>query len=115
MAEINQEVEKKSEEKPKNNLYATGKRKNSVARVWLVPNGKGEIKINKKPINEYFSRSLLHMLIKKPFKRIKKFIEYCNGKKTDLFKIWFLDNTTEVRNSDNQVVMSSKIIGEKNV
>ncbi len=55
------------------------------------------------------------MLIKKPFKRIKKFIEYCNGKKTDLFKIWFLDNTTEVRNSDNQVVMSSKIIGEKNV
>ena len=70
MAEINQEVEKKSEEKPKNNLYATGKRKNSVARVWLVPNGKGEIKINKKPINEYFSRSLLHMLIKKPFEII---------------------------------------------
>ena len=70
MAEINQEVEKKSEEKPKNNLYATGKRKNSVARVWLVPNGKGEIKINKKPINEYFSRSLLHMLIKNPFEII---------------------------------------------
>ena len=70
MAEINQEVEKKSEEKPKNNLYATGKRKNSVARVWLVPNGKGEKKINKKPINEYFSRSLLHMLIKKPFEII---------------------------------------------
>ena len=70
MAEINQEVEKKSEEKPKNNLYATGKRKNSVARVWLVPNGKCEIKINKKPINEYFSRSLLHMLIKKPFEII---------------------------------------------
>ena len=70
MAEINQEVEKKSEEKPKNNLYATGKRKNSVARVWLVPNGKGEIKINKKPIDEYFSRSLLHMLIKKPFEII---------------------------------------------
>ncbi|MBH71648.1 MAG: 30S ribosomal protein S9 [Pelagibacteraceae bacterium] len=70
MAEINQEVEKKSEEKPKNNLYATGKRKNSVARVWLVPNGKGQIKINKKPINEYFSRSLLHMLIKKPFEII---------------------------------------------
>ena len=53
-----------------NNLYATCKRKNSVARVWLVPNGKGEIKINKKPINEYFSRSLLHMLIKKPFEII---------------------------------------------
>ena len=87
MAEINQEVEKKSEEKPKNNLYATGKRKNSVARVWLVPNGKGEIKINKKPINEYFSRSLLHMLIKKPFEIInnnnfKKNIQVlCKNKK----------------------------------
>ena len=30
------------------------------------------------------------MLIKKPFKRIKKFTEYCNGKKTDLFKNLFL-------------------------
>ena len=49
------------------------------------------------------------MLIKKPFKKIKKFIKNKNCKKTNLFKIWFLDNTTEVRNSDNQVVMSSKI------
>ena len=53
------------------------------------------------------------MLIKKPFKRIKKFTEYFNGKKTDLFKIWYLDNTTEVRNSDNKIVMSSKIMESK--
>ena len=53
------------------------------------------------------------MLIKKPFKRIKKFTEYFNGKTRDLFKIWYLDNTTEVRTSDNKVVMSSKIMDEK--
>ena len=51
--------------------------------------------------------------ISKPFKRIKKFTEYFNGKTKDLFKIWFLDNTTEVRDSDNKVVMSSKIMEEK--
>ena len=53
------------------------------------------------------------MLIKKPFKRIKKFTEYFNGKTRDLFKIWYLDNTTEVRTSDNKVVMSSKIMESK--
>ena len=53
------------------------------------------------------------MLIKKPFKRIKKFTEYFNGKTKDLFKIWFLDNTTEVRDGDNNVVMSSKIMEKK--
>ena len=53
------------------------------------------------------------MLIKKPFKRIKKFTEHFNGKTRDLFKIWYLDNTTEVRTSDNKVVMSSKIIESK--
>ena len=53
------------------------------------------------------------MLIKKPFKRIKKFTEYFNGKTRDLFKIWYFDNTTEVRTSDNKVVMSSKIMESK--
>ena len=57
-------------EKIKNNLYATGKRKNSVARVWLIPNGKGEIKVNSKDLSKYFSRPLLNMLVKKPFETI---------------------------------------------
>lgn len=60
----------KSVKKIKNNLYATGKRKNSVARVWLIPNGKGEIKVNKKDLSKYFSRPLLNMLVKKPFETI---------------------------------------------
>ena len=50
--------------------YATGKRKNSIARVWLMPKGNGEIKVNKKDLNKYFSRPLLNMLIKKPFETI---------------------------------------------
>jgi hypothetical protein len=53
------------------------------------------------------------MLIKKPFKRIKRFTLVENGKTKDLFKIWFLDNTTEVRDGDNKVVMSSKIMEKK--
>jgi len=53
------------------------------------------------------------MIINKPFKKIIKFTEYHNGKKTDLFKIWFLDNTTQVRTSDNKIVLSSKIMEKK--
>ena len=60
----------KSVKKIKNNLYATGKRKNSIARVWLIPNGKGEIKVNSKDLSKYFSRPLLNMLVKKPFETI---------------------------------------------
>ena len=70
MIDVDPQINDKSIKKSKNNLYATGKRKNSIARIWLIPNGKGEIKINKKDLNKYFSRSLLHMLIKKPFETI---------------------------------------------
>tara|TARA_B100000678_G_C17876420_1_gene369486 strand:+ start:105 stop:539 length:435 start_codon:yes stop_codon:yes gene_type:complete len=70
MIDVEPQINDKKIKKSKNNLYATGKRKNSIARVWLIPNGKGEIKINKKDLNKYFSRSLLNMLIKKPFETI---------------------------------------------
>ncbi|MEA3279119.1 MAG: 30S ribosomal protein S9 [Thermodesulfobacteriota bacterium] len=36
-----------------NFFYATGKRKNAVARTWLMP-GKGEIVVNNRPVDEYF-------------------------------------------------------------
>jgi small subunit ribosomal protein S9 len=39
-----------------NTYYATGKRKNGVARTWLAP-GKGNIIVNDKPMDEYFSAS----------------------------------------------------------
>ena len=46
--------------------YATGKRKDAVARVWIMP-GKGNITINSKSIDEYFARPVLKMVINQPF------------------------------------------------
>ncbi len=46
--------------------YATGSRKESVARVWIKP-GKGTITINDKPQGKYFARPVLRMLIAQPF------------------------------------------------
>jgi small subunit ribosomal protein S9 len=46
--------------------YATGRRKNAVARVWVKP-GKGEMQINGKPVGRYFARPVLRMLISQPF------------------------------------------------
>ena len=47
--------------------YATGKRKNAVARVWIKP-GKGKIVVNKKPYQQYFARPVLQMLLEQPLK-----------------------------------------------
>src|SRR5450432_1189637 len=46
--------------------YATGRRKESVARVWLKP-GKGEIVVNGRPVVQYFARPVLRMLLTQPF------------------------------------------------
>jgi small subunit ribosomal protein S9 len=46
--------------------YATGRRKNAVARVWVKP-GKGEMQINGKPVLTYFARPVLRMLLSQPF------------------------------------------------
>ena len=46
--------------------YATGKRKNAVARVWIKP-GSGKIEINTRTIEVYFARPVLRMLIQQPF------------------------------------------------
>ena len=45
--------------------YATGKRKNAVARVWVKP-GKGSITVNTKPVEVFFARPVLRMLIQQP-------------------------------------------------
>ena len=45
--------------------YATGKRKNAVARVWIKP-GKGEITINGRDQTIYFARPVLRMMIAQP-------------------------------------------------
>ena len=54
----------------KERAYATGKRKNSIARVWLK-RGSGEIKINGKPLDKYFSRPVLQMIVNQPLDVVK--------------------------------------------
>ena len=45
--------------------YATGKRKDAVARVWVKP-GSGKITINDKEFAEYFARPVLQMVLQQP-------------------------------------------------
>ena len=45
--------------------YATGKRKNAVARVWVKP-GSGKITINGKEFGHYFARPVLQMILRQP-------------------------------------------------
>ena len=45
--------------------YGTGRRKKSIARVYLVP-GKGEITINKRDINDYFGLETLKVIVRQP-------------------------------------------------
>ena len=45
--------------------YATGKRKNAVARVWIKP-GAGKIVVNTRPVEVFFARPVLRMLIQQP-------------------------------------------------
>ncbi|MGI3210505.1 30S ribosomal protein S9 [Roseovarius tibetensis] len=46
--------------------YATGRRKDAVARVWIKP-GSGKVVVNGKPINVYFARPVLQMILRQPF------------------------------------------------
>jgi small subunit ribosomal protein S9 len=46
--------------------YATGKRKDAVARVWIKP-GSGKVTVNGKDVNAYFARPVLQMILKQPF------------------------------------------------
>jgi small subunit ribosomal protein S9 len=46
--------------------YGTGRRKSSVARVYLVP-GNGKITVNKRDIDEYFGLETLKLIINQPF------------------------------------------------
>ncbi|MFY8095876.1 MAG: 30S ribosomal protein S9 [Niveispirillum sp.] len=55
--------------------YATGKRKNAVARVWVKP-GTGKITVNGRELAVYFARPVLRMMINQPFQitsRIEQF------------------------------------------
>jgi small subunit ribosomal protein S9 len=68
-----------AEEKPRldkqGRAYATGKRKDAVARVWIKP-GRGAILVNGRPGETYFARPVLQMLIDQPFKVANRIGQY---------------------------------------
>ena len=55
--------------------YATGKRKDAVARVWIKP-GAGRIVINDRTIETYFARPVLRMLIQQPLDKANRKGQY---------------------------------------
>ena len=64
--------------------YATGKRKTSVARVWMKP-GKGEIIVNKRSLDEFFGRETSKMVVRQPLEltdnigKFDIFVNVCGG------------------------------------
>jgi len=59
----------------KGRAYATGKRKNAIARVWLKP-GNGKITVNGRDSPVYFARPVLRMLINQPFGVVNRAGQY---------------------------------------
>ena len=55
--------------------YATGKRKNAVARVW-IKRGSGKITINAKAYEAYFARPVLQMILKQPLEKAQRASQY---------------------------------------
>ena len=51
--------------------YGTGKRKSSIARVWLKP-GVGTFTVNNKTLDEYFGRETSKMVVRQPFELVEK-------------------------------------------
>jgi len=55
--------------------YATGKRKDAVARVWIKP-GSGRIVVNGRDVVTYFARPTLRMLLNQPFEAVERRDQY---------------------------------------
>jgi small subunit ribosomal protein S9 len=55
--------------------YATGKRKNAVARVWIKP-GKGKVSVNGRPLDVYFARPVLRMILNQPLVIANRLAQY---------------------------------------
>jgi len=73
---------RKAKKDKQGRAYATGRRKDAVARVWIKA-GKGNITINEKSIDQYFARPVLKMIINQPFEvanRVNEFDVVCTVK-----------------------------------
>ena len=73
--ETSQQQEKKIKLDFKDSKYATGRRKTSIAKVWLKK-GSGKIYVNGKDFNDYFSRDSHKMQIVRPFEIINQATDY---------------------------------------
>lgn len=73
LADLGQTAQTAAPEAPKHvqkldaqgRAYATGKRKDAVARVWIKP-GSGKIVVNDRPVEVYFARPVLRMILQQP-------------------------------------------------
>ena len=73
LADLGQNAQPVAPEAPKHvqkldaqgRAYATGKRKDAVARVWIKP-GSGNIVVNDRPVDVYFARPVLRMILQQP-------------------------------------------------
>ena len=74
LADLGQTAQPAAPEAPKHvqkldaqgRAYATGKRKDAVARVWIKP-GAGKVTVNSREVEVYFARPVLRMMIEQPF------------------------------------------------
>jgi small subunit ribosomal protein S9 len=57
------------------NNYGTGRRKTAVARVYLKP-GKGDITVNGKPVDEFFSRETGRMVVRQPLALVERLQDF---------------------------------------
>ena len=55
--------------------YATGKRKDAVARVWIKP-GSGKVEVNGRDVTEYFARPVLQMILRQPIEAAERVDQY---------------------------------------
>ncbi|MGB7964914.1 MAG: 30S ribosomal protein S9 [Methylocella sp.] len=60
---------------PQGRAYATGKRKDAVARVWIKP-GPGKAMVNGKALDTYFARAVLRMILRQPLGVAKRAGQY---------------------------------------
>jgi small subunit ribosomal protein S9 len=83
LADLGQNAQTAAPEAPKHvqkldaqgRAYATGKRKDAVARVWIKP-GKGTITVNKRPVEVYFARPVLRMILQQPLQLVNRADQY---------------------------------------
>jgi small subunit ribosomal protein S9 len=83
LADLGQNAQPVAPEAPKHvqkidaqgRAYATGKRKDAVARVWIKP-GSGNIVINGRAIDVYFARPVLRMILRQPLQLVNRDGQY---------------------------------------